>query len=70
MGSYYRHLLKFFTFEQLPDHLKEVSKPFSDLAHDIVRGVGEEPGGPDPQVELGLQKLLEAKDCIVRSRLP
>lgn len=57
-------MLQFFAYEHLPDHLQEVSKPFSVLAHEIVR---VHPANPERTA--GLRKLLEAKDCIVRSTI-
>lgn len=59
-----RHLLQYFTFEHLPDHLKEVSRPFGELALRVVELV---PGNPERTV--ALRKLLEAKDAAVRAAL-
>lgn len=58
------YLLQFFEFEHLPPHLQEVSRPFGDLALNIVRTL---PANPERTV--ALRKLLEAKDCAVRARL-
>lgn len=55
-------LLGWFAYEHLPPHLQEVSKPFGDLANDMVKKL---PDGPE--LSTGLRKLLEAKDCIVRA---
>jgi hypothetical protein len=55
-------MLKFFAYEHLPLDLREYSKPFSDLAHQIVATV---PAGPERTV--ALRKLLEAKDAAVRA---
>lgn len=57
-------MLQFFQYAHLPPHLQEVSKPFGDMAEDIVATV---PSNPERTV--GLRKLLEAKDCIVRAKL-
>ncbi|MCB1423207.1 MAG: hypothetical protein KDJ69_12230 [Nitratireductor sp.] len=57
-------ILKYFAFEHLPDPLKAVSQPLSELAHKLD---AELPDGPEKSA--GLRKLLEAKDCFVRSRL-
>jgi hypothetical protein len=57
-------LLQFFEFQHLPMHLKVVSQPFSVLAHELV---GSLPRNPERTV--ALRKLLEAKDCAVRSAL-
>lgn len=56
------YMLQFFGYEHLPPHLQEVSKPFSDLAHKIVAELPQ-----NPERTVALRKLLEAKDCAVRS---
>lgn len=56
-------ILKFFEYEQLPPRLQEVSKPFCELAHQVAASYD------GPELTAGLRKLLEAKDCIVRSAL-
>ena len=58
-------ILKFFRYEHLPENLQEISKPFHQLAHKIVKESGESEAYAE--VAAGLRKLLEAKDCIVRS---
>ena len=58
-------VLKYFAYAHLPPALRETSKIFHDLAHWVVQNV---PDGPER--EAGLRKILEAKDCIVRARLP
>lgn len=58
-------ILKFFAFEHLPPHLREISKPFADLA---IKMASDLP--PGPELSAGLRKLLEAKDCMVRAALP
>ncbi len=55
------HILQFFTYRHLPEHLQAVSKPFADLA--IV--TSQLPANPERTV--ALRKLLEAKDCAVRA---
>jgi hypothetical protein len=57
-------MLQFFAYAHLPPHLQEVSKPFGDLAQQIVDTL---PGNPERTV--ALRKLLEAKDCAVRALL-
>lgn len=57
-------LLRFFDYEHLPPNLQEVSQPFHDLAWDMA---GRFDGA---ELTVGLRKLLEAKDCMVRSALP
>jgi hypothetical protein len=56
-------ILKFFEYDHLPEHLQAVSKPFCLLAHEVA----EKYDGPEATV--GLRKLLEAKDCVVRAAL-
>ena len=57
-------MLKWFAYEHLPDSLKAVSRPFSELA-DVVIALCE----PGPERTVALRKLLEAKDAAVRARL-
>lgn len=57
-------LLKFFTHRHLPEHLAEVSKPFSVLAESLAHKI------EGPELTVCLRKLLEAKDCAVRAALP
>ena len=57
-------MLQFFAYEHLPSHLQEVSKPFADLAYKICTTYPA-----NPERTAGLRKLLEAKDCIVRSSI-
>lgn len=54
-------LLRHFVYLHLPLELQEVSRPFSELAHRVVKL------GDDPEVSACLRKLLEAKDCAVRA---
>ena len=59
-------LLRYFKYEHLPAHLQVHSKPFCDLAHQIVstRAVDV------VEQDAALRKLLEAKDAFVRSQIP
>lgn len=57
-------MLQFFSYEHLPEHLKEVSRPFCATSEWIVQNL---PSNPERTV--ALRKLLEAKDCAVRARL-
>lgn len=59
-GKYYMNML-FFEYEHLPEYLQKVSKPFHDLAHELNDNLPE-----CAEKAVGLRKLLEAKDCIVR----
>lgn len=56
-------LLRYFTYAHLPERLQAVSKPFSDLAHDMATKL------EGPEATVCLRKLLEAKDCAVRAAL-
>jgi hypothetical protein len=56
-------LLPYFEYDHLPPTLQEVSKPFHDLAHAVAAQ------SEGPETTMGLRKLLEAKDCIVRAHL-
>ena len=57
-------ILQFFGYAHLREDLKKISQPFHDLAHDIV---GTMPRNPERTT--ALRKLLEAKDCAIRSFL-
>lgn len=72
------HILQFFAYDHLPDHLKEISKPFCDLAHAMVMGDNVPESGTvtfgaplprNPERTVALRKLLEAKDAAVRARV-
>ena len=60
-----RTILRYFTYEHLPEHLQVVSRPLCDLAYTLALSV---PHGPE--LMAGLRKLLEAKDCFVRAAMP
>lgn len=57
-------LLQFFEFQHLPERLRSISGMFHDLAHDVVNKCPR-----NPERTVALRKLLEAKDCAVRSLL-
>jgi hypothetical protein len=57
-------MLQFFAYEHLPPHLATVSKEFALLAEEIVMTLPR-----NPERTVALRKLLEAKDCAVRSVL-
>lgn len=56
--------MKNFAYQHLPAHLQAVSKPIGELAKLLNDQL---PDGEEKEV--GLRKLLEAKDCFVRSAL-
>jgi hypothetical protein len=58
------HIEQFFAYDHLPEHLKEVSKPFAELAQFIVIALPR-----NPERTVALRKLLEAKDAAVRAKL-
>jgi hypothetical protein len=57
-------MLKWFAYEHLPPHLQDTSKPFGELAKQIVESIDS---GPERTV--ALRKLLESKDAAVRAKL-
>lgn len=54
-------MLQFFTYDHLPEHLRDASAPFCLLARTVV---GTYPENAERTVLL--RKLLEAKDAAVR----
>lgn len=58
------YLMQFFAFAHLPEHLREVSKPFGELAKQLDERLPD-----NPEKSTALRKLLEAKDCAVRAVL-
>lgn len=56
-------IMKHFAYAHLPAHLQAVSMPFCRLAEDMILALPR--GGPERTTLL--RKLLEAKDCAVRS---
>lgn len=57
-----QRLLRFFDYAHLPENLQVISKPIHDLAHEMDEKI------PDSaEKTVGLRKLLEAKDCLVRA---
>lgn len=58
------HIMQFFAYAHLPEHLQEVSKPFGEMAENIVAKLPR-----NPERTVALRKLLEAKDAAVRAYL-
>jgi hypothetical protein len=56
------HILQFFAYSHLPPHLQEVSRPFANLADQIVASIPR-----NPERTVALRKLLESKDAAVRA---
>jgi len=57
-------LLKFFEYDHLPDELAVASKPFLELAITLIKNLPS-----NSERTMAVRKLLEAKDCAVRSVL-
>jgi len=57
-------MMQFFAYAHLPEHLQAVSKPFGDLAQQMIDTLPR-----NPERTAALRKLLEAKDCAVRALL-
>lgn len=57
-------IMQFFEYAHLPPKLQVVSEAFATLAWELAANLPD-----NPQRELALSKLLEAKDCAVRARL-
>lgn len=57
-------IMQFFNYSHLPQHLQAISKPFGDLANNLVATLPH-----NTELEVALRKLLEAKDAAVRAVL-
>lgn len=55
-------ITRFFEYEHLPEPLRFISFACSELKDTILARVED-----DPELVIGLRKLLEAKDCFVRA---
>ena len=64
MNPSIEHVLQFFVYEHLPEHLQAISKPFGDLARSLVLILPE-----NQELTVALRKLLESKDAAVRAKL-
>lgn len=58
-------IMKFFEYGHLPDALKEVSRPWCELANHVATTIP-----PCAERTVALRKLLEGKDAAVRAALP
>lgn len=56
--------LRFFAYEHLPERLQKISRPVGELAREMDKSL---PDGEEKDV--GLRKLLEAKDAFVRAAI-
>jgi hypothetical protein len=57
-------ILRYFEYDHLPEPLKSVSRPLGELAKEYDKQLMD-----SPEKSMGLRKLLEAKDCMVRASL-
>ncbi len=57
--------IQYFEYSHLPPKLQDVARPIAILAHLMEETL---PDGPEKSA--GMRKLLEAKDCFVRTMLP
>jgi len=57
-------ILQFFAYGHLPPALRDVSRPFCELAETIATTLPR-----NPERTVALRKLLEAKDAAVRAAL-
>jgi hypothetical protein len=57
-------LLQFFSYAHLPPALQEISRPFAELAVELVAGLPQ-----NAERRVCVRKLLEAKDCAVRAKI-
>lgn len=55
-------IMQFFAYTQLPQHLQAVSRPFGELAAQLAARLPH-----NRELIKALDKLVEAKDCAVRS---
>lgn len=58
------HILRYFHYSHLPAALQARSKPFCDLARQIIDTTAR-----NPELTVALRKLLESKDAAVRAGL-
>lgn len=58
------HIEQFFEYGHLPEHLQVISKPFAEMARQILATLPR-----NPERTVALRKLLEAKDAAVRAKL-
>jgi hypothetical protein len=63
--------MRMFAYDHLPEELQEISKPFGKIAQDMLAKFEDRKGfnSANAEMEVGLRKLLEAKDCFVRASL-
>lgn len=57
-------IMKFFAYAHLPEKIQTISRPFGELADNIVATIPR-----NAERTASLRKLLESKDCAVRAAL-
>jgi hypothetical protein len=62
-----KHYEDVFRYSHLADSLQKISKPCGELAEQMVSEIANLNGRSDRELEVGLRKLLEAKDAFVRA---
>lgn len=62
MLSPIEHIMQYFDYNHLPEHMKVVSKKFAELADYLSIVLPN-----NPETTVALRKLLESKDAAVRS---
>jgi len=58
------HIMQFFEYAHLPQHLQLISMEFRKLADGVIANIPR-----NPERTVALRKLLEAKDAAVRAVL-
>ena len=61
------YLMQFFKYAHLPENMQAISKLFYDLAKKLDDDLLPDCENGNPEKTMALRKLLEAKDCAVRS---
>lgn len=56
-----QHVIDLFVYDHLPENLQRVSRPIAELANLMAEQLDS-----GPELTVGLRKLLEAKDALVR----
>lgn len=56
--------LQHFEYGHLAEPLRWIAEEFRSLAHELAHGIAS-----DPQLTIGLQHLIEAKDAVIRARV-
>lgn len=59
-----KHIMRFFAYKHLPEHLQKVSAPFCELASNLYDELPD-----NPQKLYCLHSLMDAKDRAVRAVL-